>query len=167
MIYSWTKTRTYLLLQKESNVLLWILPPNSVHRRFPSFDVLFNKTSMKIKAPLSVVINSSFSLDRSWNPGGLRLQQFFCRVSFSCIRHFSTSFTGTNRFNMAAARRSESRKLKKDSEGAQFSSQFIQVVYVVLVISLEGLIAYSIHIALFKSKSLSLIVWLWMILSTA
>ena len=68
---------------------------------------------------------------------------------------------------MAAARRSESRKLKKDSEGAQFSSQFIQVVYVVLVISLEGLIAYIIHIALFKSKSLSLIVWLWMILSTA
>ena len=59
---------------------------------------------------------------------------------------------------MAAARRSESRKLKKVSEGAQFSSQFIQVVYVVLVISLEGLIAYIIHIALFKSKSLSLIV---------
>lgn len=64
----------------------------------------------------------------------------------------------TNRFNMAAARRSQSRKLKKDSDGTQFSSQFIQVVYVVLVISLMGLIADIIHIALFKSKSLSVIV---------
>ena len=59
----------------------------------------------------------------------------FCRISFSCIRHFSTSFIGTNKFNMAAARRSESRKLQKDREGVQFRSQFIQVVYVVLVIS--------------------------------
>ena len=54
------------------------------------------------------------------------------------IRHFSTSFTETNKFNMAAARRSESRKLQKDREGAQLSSQFIQVVYLVLVIPSSG-----------------------------
>lgn len=39
---------------------------------------------------------------------------------------------------MAAARRSETRQPQKDKEGAQFSSQFIQVIYLVLVISPSG-----------------------------
>lgn len=63
----------------------------------------------------------------------------------------------TNQFNMAAARRSEARKLRKDKEGDQLSSQFIQVVYFILVISPSGLMD-MIYQTLLKSKSHSLIV---------
>lgn len=41
---------------------------------------------------------------------------------------FLHQFEGKNKFNMAAARHSETRKLRRDKEGTHFSSQLRQVV---------------------------------------
>ena len=91
------------------------------------------QTPIKIKDRLSGLVNSGLFLE-------------FCLLFLAVLlpylifmhTSFLHQFTGTDKFNMAAARRSEPRKLQKDREGAQFRSQFIQVVYVVLVILPSG-----------------------------
>lgn len=84
--------------------------------------------------PIAVLLNSNFSF--AW-----KSRRFACFSEHLIFMHtsFVHQFKGINKFNMAAARRSETRKLRTDKNGAQFSSQFIQVVYIIYVISSSGL----------------------------
>lgn len=59
---------------------------------------------------------------------------------------FLHQFEGKNKFNMAAARHSETRKLRRDKEGTHFSSQLRQVVWFIFDILSSRLNNEIIHV---------------------